>query len=60
MSSSYLKEHEAKIAAEVSGARQRKPSAKVAEASGESNKDNDNAAQTTKPTTEDSLTHLGP
>jgi hypothetical protein len=46
MSSSYWKEHEAKIAAEVSGARQRKPSAKVAEASGKSNKDNDNAVTT--------------
>ncbi len=42
MSSSYWKEHEAKIASEVSGARQRKLSAKVAEAS-ESNNDGDDA-----------------
>ncbi len=46
MSSSYWKEHEAKIASEVSGARQRKPSAKVAEAS-ESYNDGDDAGTAT-------------
>ena len=46
MSSSYWKEHEAKIASEVSGARQTKPSAKVAEAS-ESYNDGDDAGTAT-------------
>lgn len=46
MSSSYWKDHEAKIASEVSGARQRKPSAKVAEAS-ESYNDGDDAGTAT-------------